>query len=246
MVVLFMALPAAAQEAQFELEGRYWLSDFSAEARWTDNGQGTDINLKTDLGLENKGLPGGRFVLAFNPQNRLWFAYIPVTYRSDTRLRRTVEFGGEVYEVGTRVLTDLKMHYLRLGWAYQFIDMEGGRFKAGTLVELKGVRGEVALAAPELADPIDNAWSFYAVLPTFGVVLDVYPVPFLHLFAEVSGLPAGKYGTMWEAETGIQFIPVKNLSVNGGYRWVNIEARKDPDYAKIRVSGPFLGLSLRF
>ncbi|MEW6184583.1 MAG: hypothetical protein AB1585_02450 [Thermodesulfobacteriota bacterium] len=243
---LLAASVVTAQETPFEFDARYWFTTLSAETKFTQNNQGTDINLKSDLGVGDKNFPYGRFTFSFNPSNRLAFTYTPVSYGGDSRLRRKVEFGGETYEANIRVVSDLKMHYMRLGWAYQFINLEGGKFKAGTLVELKGVQGEVSLAAPDLATPIDKGGSFYAVLPTLGLALDVNPFPYLNIFAEVSGLPAGKYGTMWEAEAGVKVIPFKNFSISGGYRLVDIEARNDPDYAKVKVGGPYLGLSLRF
>ncbi len=138
----------------------------------------------------------------------------------------------------------LNLQYLRFGWAYQFINLEGGKFKFGTLVEIKGVQGDVSLAAPDLG--IDNAWNYTAWLPTVGLALDINPVPFLNIFAEFSGLPAGQYGTIWEAEAGVKFIPIKNFTISGGYRLVDIDARNDPDYARVKLGGPYVGLSLRF
>ncbi len=243
---IWIISPLWAQDLRVEFEGRYWLTDLSGEVKLTENNQGTDIKVKSDLGIQDKNFPIGRFQLFLNPQNRISFTYTPVSYGADSRLPRTVEFGGETYPTHTRVVSDLNLHYMRLGWAYQFIQLEGGKFAAGTLIEVKGVQGEVYLSAPDLPHPIEKGWSFYAVLPTIGFALDVNPFPFLNFFAEASGLPAGKYGSMWEAEAGVRFLPIKHFSISGGYRLVDIDARRDPDYAKLKVGGPFLGLSLRF
>ena len=235
-----------AQDAVVEFEGRYWMTNFSAEAKVTQAGQGSDINLKSDLGIADKNFPSGRFSFFISPTHRLTLNYTPISYNTDSTIKRTVEFGGETYAIDTRVIAALNLQYLRFGWAYQFVNLEGGKFKLGTLLEIKGVQGDVSLAAPDLASPIDNGWSFYAWLPTVGIALDINPTPFLNFFAEFSGLPAGQYGTIWEAEAGIKYIPFKNFSISGGYRLVDIEARNDPDYARVKLGGPFLGLSLRF
>jgi hypothetical protein len=235
---------ALAQGPVVEFEGRYWMTNLSADAKLTQAGQGTDINLKSDLDIGDKNFPSGRINFFLGQAHRLTLDYTPISYNTDSNLRRPVDFGGETYTVNTRVIGKLDLQYYRFGWAYQFVNLEGGIFKFGTLLEIKGVRGEVALAAPNLG--IDNSWNFSAWLPTVGVAMDINPTSFLNFFAAVSGLPAGQYGTLWEVEAGVKFIPFKYLSVSGGYRLVNIEARNDPDYAKVRLGGPYLGLSLRF
>ncbi len=237
---------AWAQEAVVEFEGRYWMTDLSAVAKVTKEGRGTDVDFKSDLRLDDKSFPYGRFTVFFNPTNRLTFIYTPISYSADTILKRDVQFGGQTYSVNTRVIGDLKVQYLQLGWACQFINLEGGKIKLGTLVGIKGAWGDVSLAAPDQVPPIKESRSFAAALPTLGVALDVNPVPFLNFFAEVSGLPAGQYGYMWEAEAGVRVIPFKNFTISGGYRLFDIEARDEPDFAKIKLSGPFVGLSLRF
>ncbi|MCJ7832774.1 MAG: hypothetical protein MUQ20_00115, partial [Deltaproteobacteria bacterium] len=143
-----------AQDAVVEFEGRYWMTNFSAEAKVTQEGRGTDVNLKSDLGIADKNFPSGRFSVFISPTHRLTLNYTPISYNTDSNIKRTVEFGGETYTFNSRVIADLKVQYLKIGWAYQFVNLEGGKFKLGTLLEIKGVQGDVSLAAPDLASPI--------------------------------------------------------------------------------------------
>jgi hypothetical protein len=244
ILCLISASTSLAQAAVVEFEGRYWITNLSAEAKVTEAGNGTDIDLKRDLGIADQNFLSGRFSVNIGPNHRLTLNYTPIRYSINSNIKRTVEFAGETYAINTRVLTSLDLQYLRIGWAYQFVNVEGGKFKFGTLVEVKGAQGDVSLAAPDLG--IDNAWNFKAWLPTLGLAMDINPVPFINIFAEISGLPAGQYGTIWEGEAGIKFIPFKNFTVSGGYRIVEIDARNDPDYATVKLGGPFVGLSLRF
>jgi hypothetical protein len=244
VLCLLGASTVFGQNAVVEFEGRYWMTNLSAEAKVTQAGKGTDIDLKSDLGLADKNFPYGRFTFFVSPNHRLTLSYTPINFKTDSTINRTVEFDGQTYTADTRVVAALDLQYFRFGWAYQFVNLEGGKFKFGTLVGVKGVQGDVSLAAPDLA--IDNAWKFTAWLPTLGLAMDINPTPFLNIFAEISGLPAGQYGTIWEAEAGIKFIPFKNFSISGGYRMVDIDGRNDPDYAKVKLGGPFVGLSLRF
>ena len=233
---------ALAQEPIVEFEGRYWMTTLSAVTKW----RGTDIDLKSDLGVNEKNIPYGRFDINIFSSNRLTLTYTPISYSVNTNIRRTIEFGGQTYSADSRVTGDFNAHYLRLGWANQFVNLARGRFKFGSLVEVKGVWGEFSLAAPEQNPPIKEARKFAAVSPAIGFAMDFAPLLFLSFYAEASGFPAFMYGYMWEAEAGVKYIPFPNFTISGGYRIFDLEARDDPDYAKVKMSGPFVGLSLRF
>jgi hypothetical protein len=47
-------------------------------------------------------------------------------------------------------------------------------------------------------------------------------------------------------EAGIKLIPIKILSIMGGYRLLEFKAEDDRDFAKARVHGPFVGVTVRF
>jgi hypothetical protein len=68
----------------------------------------------------------------------------------------------------------------------------------------------------------------------------------VNIFAEGSGLTAGSYGYVYDAEAGVKLIPVKFLSIIGGYRIFGIKAKHHHDYAKLMFHGPFAGATLRF
>ncbi len=144
------------------------------------------------------------------------------------------------------MITDLDVKYLRLGWVWQFINIADGKFKLGTLLEAKGLWIDASLEAPYLVPPVKESQKYAAGLPTVGVALDINPHKIVNIFAEVSGLPAGKYGYFFDGEAGVKIIPIKNLSIVGGYRIIDIKANDDPDYAKLKISGPFVGATLRF
>ncbi len=84
-------------------------------------------------------------------------------------LTKTIEFNGETYNVGTRVETEFGIKYLRLGWAWQFINMGKGKLRLGTLVEGKVFWVKGSLEAPDLSPPVKESNSFFFGLPTIGV-----------------------------------------------------------------------------
>jgi len=229
-----------------EFEGRYWITDVTAEAKVTESGIGTEVDFKDDLGLKDENFPDGRFTWYTGPNSKLRFAYTQVAYSGDKNTERTIEFGGETYPVGTRVITDLDVIYLRLGWMWQFINIAEGKMKLGTLFEAKGLLLETSLEAPNLIPPIKESARFRGVFPTLGAALDINPHKAINVFAEVSGLYAGKYGYFIDGEAGVKIVPIKNLSVLGGYRILDFKAEDEPDFGKAKISGPFVGATLRF
>ena len=238
--------PEKETGVKVEFEGRYWITDLTAKAKVTESGIGTDIDFKADLGLKDEDFPDLRFTWYTGPKSKLRLAYAQVAYSGDKNIDRTIEFGGETYTVGTRVITDLDVKYLRLGWAWQFINIAKGKVKFGTLLEAKGILVDISLDAPNLPTPIKESEKFVGGLPTVGAALDINPHKVVNVFAEVSGIYAGKYGYFLDGEAGVKIIPIKNVSVVAGYRILDFKAEDDPDFAKLKISGPFLGATLRF
>jgi hypothetical protein len=250
LITCFLILTAGVSFAQndvkVELEGRYWITDLSAKAKVTEDNIGTEVNFKDDLGIGDENFPEGRFTWYTGPNSKLRFAYTQISYSGDKNVKRTIEFGGEIYTVGTRVITDLDLQYVRLGWVWQFINIKNGTLKFGTLLEAKGFWIDASLEAPNQIPPIKESEQFVAGLPTIGVALDINPHKIINIFGEISGMTAGKYGYFLDGEAGIKIIPLKNLSIIGGYRIFDIKAEDDPDFAKLRISGLFAGATLRF
>jgi len=240
--VLFLFFSCTSPAVEFE--GRYWFPDFSLESRITDNGVGTDVDFSDDLAMKDEDFAGGRFRWFTGEHSWIRLEYIPFDWEGDNRLNRTIRFNGKVYTFGTPVISDLEMDYGRLGWAWQFIDIGDGVFKAGPLLEAKAFRVKAKLKAPTLA--IDDSWDTAFVLPTSGLVIDINPVDAINIYGEASGVNAGKHGYMFDAEAGIRIIPFKNCTVTGGYRAFRLKAEDDDDFLDMRVHGPFVGVSIRF
>ncbi|UCD70689.1 MAG: DUF4124 domain-containing protein [Syntrophobacterales bacterium] len=231
---------------KIEFEGRYWITDLTAKARVTESGIGTEIDFKADLGLKDENFPDVRFTWYTGPNSKLRLVYTQVAYSGDKNMERTIDFAGSTYPIGTRVITDLDVKYLGLGWIWQFINIANGTVKFGTLIEAKGLFVETSLEAPNLIPPIKESVRFRVGIPTIGIALDGNPHKVVTVFAEVSGLYAGMYGYFLDGEVGVKIIPIRNVSVVGGYRILDFKAEYNPDFGKAKISGPFVGATLRF
>ena len=247
VILIFTPCLAFAQKGPIlELEGRYWITDLKGKVKVIETFTGTDVDFKRDLGIKDENFPEARLTWYTGPKSRIRLAYTQAGFEGDETLTRTIEFDGKTYTVGTRVETDVKVRYLRLGWAWQFIDIGKGAVKLGPLLEGKGFWGKVSLEAPDLSPSIKESEKFLFGLPTIGIALDIHPHKMVNIFGEASGLTAGSYGFIYDAEAGIKLIPIKFLSIIAGYRIFEIKAEHNHDYAKLRFHGPFVGATLRF
>jgi hypothetical protein len=236
---------ALAQDTRVEFEGRYWITDLTGEAKVTEAGlAGTNINIEDDLGVEDEDFPDVRFTWYTGPNSKLRLAYNQISYDGDKNVEQTIQFSGNTYTMGARVITDLDVKYLRLGWAWQFVSTAEEKIKFGTLLEAKGFWVDTSLNAPSIS--VKESEKFAAGVPTVGVALDINPHRAVNIFSEVSGIPGGKYGYFLDAEAGVKIIPTRNLSIIGGYRIFDVKAKEDEDHAKIKIAGPFVGATLRF
>ena len=216
VIMVFTPCIAFAQkDVKLEFEGRFWFTDLEGRVKVTEADIGTDIDFKKDLDIKDEGYPELRLTWYAGKRSKIRLAYTQVGYDGDANLQRTILFNGTTYNVGTRVETDLDIKYFRIGWAWQFINIDKGLIKLGTLIEGKGFWTKTTVEAPDLVPVLREKEKFLFALPTVGAALDINPHKMLNIFAEGSGLPAGKYGYMYDVEAGIKLIPIKILSIMG-------------------------------
>lgn len=235
-----------ADNPVLEFEGRYWVSDLDAKARVVISGIGSDVNFKSDLGVKDEDLPEARIIWNFSNNSKLRLAYTQANYSGNNDLPATIEFKGKSYTAGTRVNSELDIKYLRFGWIRQFINIGKDRVRLSSILEAKGISADMSLEAPNLSPAISESEELLGGLPTLGLALDIALIEKVNIFAEASGLAAGDLGYFFDAETGIKLMPVKNLSIIAGFRVIDIKAKDDPDFAKIELTGPFVGATLKF
>lgn len=235
-----------AQDVTLEFEPRYWIADLDSKAKVVESSIGSDFDFKSDLGIGDEDFPEFRVTWHQGEKNKIRLAYTQVDYSGDQNVSRTIEFKGESYTAGSRVITDLNLKYLRFGWIHYLLNLFDNKLKLGSVFELKGIMGDVSLEAPNLVPAISESADFVGGLPTVGAALEVSPIEKINLFAEISGLPAGDYGYFFDAEFGAKLIPIHNFSVMAGYRMIDIKAENDPDFIKTKISGPFISATLRF
>jgi hypothetical protein len=247
----FAALGSPASAQVLELEGRYWPATLASTMRVTGaHGEVpadlATIDLKSDLGLRDKKLMDWRVTLSTGPRSRLRVAYVKMDYNADQDVQRTVVFNGQPFTVGTRVVTALRLDYWRCGWIWEFVGRPSSKVRFGTLIEAKTVSVDTSLSAPTLSPPIAEKKQLTGTLPTLGVVLDINPTRTVNVFAELSGIRRGNKGHALDGEAGVKLILGSHVVLDAGYRTFDLEITDDPNFAKLKNSGPYVGLGVRF
>ncbi len=242
LVLTLPLIPACASPA-IELEPRYWFPGFELEATIEEDDIGTEIDFDEDLGMDDENFGGGRIKWFTGDDSWIRIDYVPIAYTGDNRLTRQIQFNGETYTVGSRVLSEYNLEYGRLGWGWQFIDIDDC-VKLGTLLEAKLFNLDAEIKTAN--GLIDEEESFVFGLPTIGAIIDVNPIDEINLFAELSGITAGSYGYMYDAEAGVRIIPCDCFTICGGYRIFKFNIEAGDNEARMRLNGPYVGISSRF
>ena len=237
-------LPCYGQAApKVEFEARYWPTTASGNAKIGAGALNTTLDLKKDLGTNNPQTGDFRFTV--RPGNsRIQFGFEHFGLHGDQPVDRTIEFNGNVYTVGTQVVTDARINHVVLSWSYALIHPAGRRFKLGPLVEGHRLWWNASLTAPALnLQGTDTRAIGY---PAVGLAAEVVAHTRLVFFAEAAGLPAGSYGTFYDWEAGARLSPARHLNLVGGFRVFDVNAKFAPDYARVHFSGPFVGAAAGF
>lgn len=241
--LLLLAASACALAQRVELDGRYWITAADNRIRFGSSLAQPEISFQRDLGMADQNAPDIRFAFRSHGHSRLVFGYTRLNWDGDKNVQRTIEFDNQLYPIQTRVVSNLKLDYLKLGWAYMF-GSEESKFRMGPLVEGSGIFYDAGLRAPALNFDASDRRS--VGFPTVGLAFDARPHSRVSIYGEASGISIGDYGYSIGGEAGLKVRPVRHVNVEVGYRSLRIDPKFNPDYGRIRVRGPFFGAGITF
>jgi hypothetical protein len=263
-VALAFVVAAAPARAQFQprpisepptgetyrIEGAAGLWFPSANINATSEGlgiEGTTIDFKTDLGLQDKKLPDVRLVLRPSRRSKFRFEFIPIKYRQTSTVRRRIVFNGIAYNVGLPVTSELYWKAYRIAYEFDFISNDRGF--AGFVVEAKYTDVNILLDASPVAVEFARA---RAPIPALGGIGRVYVVPNISITGEFTGFRLPKdlvrdssahyvdfdlYGT-------VNFTD--NIGAQIGYRSLDVGYIVDDDSGNFELKGIYFGVVARY
>jgi hypothetical protein len=242
ILFLFGGIIVNAGDEKISVEGRYFMPTLSATLKVSDslpNPTKVDDDM---LNIKRENFVDIRASIKLAESQKLRLSYMPISYSGRTTITQDIVFGDQRFVAGQRVLTDLDMDYLRLGWFYKLIKKEGVDLSA--VLEAKGYIAKARLQAPDQG--ARHTYKVKVGIPTVGLSLDAGLGKGFGFLVEGTGISAGSRGYLYDLESGLKWVPHRNFSVDAGYRIYEVKFEKGDDYFKMKLGGPYLGVRILF
>ena len=207
---------------------------------------GTDINVKADLGVEQKSTYELRLVLRPAKKHKFRFNYIPMKYDADTTLTGDIIFNGIKFPVSTTVGTLLEWDTYRIGYEWDFLSKP--RWYVGVLLEAKFTDINF-----ELNSPIGTEFvRARAPIPAIGVVGRGWVTSYVSITGEFSAfkLPDeidtdyGGHYYEWDIYGTVNFT--RYLGAQVGWRSHDLAYVAKNDRGDADLKGFYFGGVVRF
>jgi len=224
----------------------YWFSSIDGDLRVDGNGiQGTTIDLKNDLGVSNAYMG---YVEAYGQFGRhhLMASYVHADYSGSTNIPRTLIFKGQTYPAGSLVEAELTFKVMNFEYQYDFLRLENvlAGMSVGVIGKIMYIEGETSSQAPTLG--LYGQGSFYAPIPMLGIGAQLSILEnLLGLRGKVTGSNFSG-NTFYEADAAFSLTPLSFIELSCGYRIIKYDYEKDALIFNITMSGPYVGLALRY
>jgi len=258
VVACALTLSAATARAQFrpvvttspaenyhvELGAGFW--NPTADLQMTDGANGSTVDAKNDLGLQDKKV--GEFQLVVKPalKHKVRVQFIPIRYSQTGAPRSTLTFNSRTYPAGSPVTSTINWNAWRLGYEYDFISNFRGF--AGMIVDLKYTDVSATLTSE---GGVGSA-SARAPIPALGGIARLYFASNLSVTGELTGF---KFPGGWIKSTSGHYADmdvyamlnfVDSVGLRAGYRKFDVEYTLTSDTGAFKMNGPYLGVSIRF
>ncbi len=222
-------------------EARYFAPHFDAKVQ-SDNisFNGGRVGLKDQLGFGNDKAP--EVILRYK-RTTLDYIHVHGAGNSNFGGANVFKFGGTQF--GGDVHTQSDLHYLKLNFANPIVSI------LGTGVDwsygLTGIYWKGKVRGNDISgQAASRSKSFGAPIPHLGLGVHAALLPSLNAYAQISGLPLGGYGHFYDFEAGIRYYPLEIVGITFGYRKIDATLKRNEDYGKMTMSGPFAGVRVEF
>jgi hypothetical protein len=209
--------------------------------------QGSTIDFKTDLGLQDQHFPEVHLELRPATRHKFRFQYIPISYDQTATPPRDIIFNGQRFRAGLPVHSTLDWKAYRAGYEYDFLTTN--RWFAGVIVDLKYTDVTATLVTGANAPEFAHA---QAPIPALGGVFRIYPVANISVTGEITGftLPEGliknSSGHYLDVNVYGTLNFTDNLGVQAGLRSFDVGYLVKTDTGSFTQTGLFFGVVARY
>ncbi len=249
LFALMLAGSAAAQDPndlpqpeQYGLRLQYSMfhPDVTGKIRKsTDVQDGTLLDLKDELGLENDRTFDGRVTMQFKRGRKLRATYTPIDVKGDRQISITFNYGLTRFLRDARVATTIKGGYYSADFEWDFVSGPKGYF--GVIVGAKAFDLDAVVASP--TQGVRETDTLRIPIPVAGLTGRAY-VGRLSFSGEVAGLTVGERGYIVDGEGSLRLHVSDRLAAQVGYRLLSVDGKDKGDRVKLRMGGLLFGLEL--
>jgi hypothetical protein len=212
----------------------------SASLNGTRNGVGTTVNFEDTLGLSDHKTVGeilGRVRLG--ERWRIEGEYFSLNRSGSRAINQDINWGDNIYHIGTVVASEFNSNIYRLSVGYSFIKSTEGEL--GIVIGAHVTDFSTSLAADSVGTVRRDT---LAPLPTVGLygAYAFTPRWLLSGRGDVFGLNYGDYdGTLVNVKAGLDYRVSRHFGVGAGYRYVNYDVNMTKTKFTGNVSYEFNG-----
>jgi hypothetical protein len=239
--------PATGESYHIEAAADIWYPSITATVASEALGiEGSQINLKRDLGVVDKRMSALALVLRPASRHKFRFEYLPIKYDASSTLNQDVIFNGIRYRVGLPVNTMFDWKTYSIGYEFDFVEKNWGF--VGFILEAKYTDVQVSLASP-----IESQFArARGPIPAIGANARVYVVPNISITGEFS---AFKIPDSIDNRYNAHYVDLNiygtvnftnNIGVKGGFRSRDVGYLIKADTGSFLLRGIFLGAVVRY
>ena len=242
LLLIFFTGTALADELVM-LKGGYQLLSPSGSLGGATTGLGQKADVERDLNLDDSENITAEVALNLG-DFRLSLNYLPIDFSGTGNLTVPVVIGGETFNIGTTVQSELTVDLYDFGLTYYLINLDDlpTRVQLGLELAVK-----VADAKVSFKDTLGTtaSESTTAPIPTIGARARISLSDFIGVTGRIGYLEFDENHFL-DAEAQIEFSPVPMVGIYAGYRYFDLKIDESDLFVETDFSGPFAGALVRF
>ncbi len=237
--------PAIGEKYHVEAIINFWNPNLDATVSSESLGiPGSEIDVKNDLGYEDKSVREYRFVLRPGRKHKFRIGYTPIKYEGEKLLQRTIIFNGIAFNVGLPIQTEFTWNTWRFGYEYDFVYTDRGF--AGFIVEARYTDAKLGLQSP-----LDNEFTeVQGPVPAIGGIGRVYVHKQVSITGELTGMKMPEienyFGSFFDLDIYGTVNFTHNFGVQAGYRTLDVAYTARNDTGDLEMRGLYFTGVVRF
>jgi hypothetical protein len=241
--------PATGESYHIEAAADVWYPSITATIASEALGiQGSQIDVKRDLGVVDKRMSALDLVLRPASRHKFRLQYLPIKYEASSTVNQDIIFNGIRYRLGLPVNSMLDWKTYSLGYEFDFVEKKWGF--VGFILEAKYTDVTVSLNSPIMTEA--QFAHARAPIPAIGGIGRVYVVPNISITGEFSAI---KIPASIDDRHNAHYVDLNiygtvnftnNIGVKGGFRSRDVAYLFEADSGSLVLRGIYFGAVVRY